>query len=382
MKQITWITLHAAIFCLYTMTMCLSSKNNAITYKLSGRFGDNILQYSRAKWLSFKYNIPLLYKPFKHSDKLAMHHLEKTTYTPEIEKQFKHIINLKSDFHININTNTAHTLFIKGNIQQSTKIPYNIILLYEYMIQHPQFGEELKKMLQPTIPLSTINLPADQVAVAVHVRKGSGSDKPLISPQEYSNHEHLITYQEQLMEKGYFFADQNWPTKFPPEQYYIDQIKKLSSLLNDVPLFVYIFTDDQNPQEIAERFKKAIKKPNITFAYKENNTFNYRDHVIEDYYNMAQFDCLIRSSSHFAFAAQLLGNHKIIIYPQHAQWIGDKIVVDKIGIILREPYINKVKYFSLDKIPLKYKKKLATYINVKNLYLKSNNFLPFPQQRH
>jgi len=50
----------------------------------------------------------------------------------------------------------------------------------------------------------------------------------------------------------------------------------------------------------------------------------YNLNVVEDFYNMSCFDCLIRPASHFFLAAQLLGNHKIIIYPKHWKWVGKK----------------------------------------------------------
>jgi hypothetical protein len=56
--------------------------------------------------------------------------------------------------------------------------------------------------------------------------------------------------------------------------------------------------------------------------------------VIDDYWNMAQFDCLIRAASNFSRSAQLLGDHKIILFPKHAGWIDDKNIVDVVGIAL------------------------------------------------
>ncbi|NDD99187.1 hypothetical protein EB008_02690 [bacterium] len=41
-----------------------------------GRFGDNLLSYLHAKWISYKYNMLLLYKPFPYSDELALSELE------------------------------------------------------------------------------------------------------------------------------------------------------------------------------------------------------------------------------------------------------------------------------------------------------------------
>ena len=175
-------------------------------------------------------------------------------------------------------------------------------------------------MLQPVVSLPTITLPQDKVTVAVHVRKGGGFDQPLSSVQYYTKN----------MVSRKFYADKEFPRKFPPEQYYVDQIKRISKLFNDAPLFVYIFTDDRSPLRLVDRIKKAVNKNNITFSCRNHDNV-HNAHVVEDFYNIARFDCLIRSGSNFALAAQILtGNHKVVIYPKHWQWVGRKLVIDEV----------------------------------------------------
>src|SRR3989344_3123013 len=44
-----------------------------VTYAFSGgRFGDNLVAYIHAKWISYKYDLPLLYQPFSYSDGLVL----------------------------------------------------------------------------------------------------------------------------------------------------------------------------------------------------------------------------------------------------------------------------------------------------------------------
>ena len=53
---------------LFAMTL---HAEEVITYELSdGRFGDNLLSYLHAKWISHEKKIPLLYKPFTFSNEL------------------------------------------------------------------------------------------------------------------------------------------------------------------------------------------------------------------------------------------------------------------------------------------------------------------------
>lgn len=53
----------------------------------------------------------------------------------------------------------------------------------------------------------------------------------------------------------------------------------------------------------------------------------------EDFYNMARFDCLIRSGSSFSRAVHLFGKFQIVIYPKQLKLYGAKLVVDEAGII-------------------------------------------------
>ncbi|MFA5306719.1 MAG: hypothetical protein WC365_04680, partial [Candidatus Babeliales bacterium] len=55
----------------------LATGISAVTYGLSGgRFGDNLLCYVHAKWISYKYHIPLLYFPFEYSSHLVFDEAE------------------------------------------------------------------------------------------------------------------------------------------------------------------------------------------------------------------------------------------------------------------------------------------------------------------
>jgi hypothetical protein len=158
--------------------------------------------------------------------------------------------------------------------------------------------------------------------VAVHVRKGGGFDKPLASPSIYK--------------KEPPYSDQIWPTKFPPDQYYLDQIKVIRKLIpHNLSIIIYLFTDDPNPAELAHRYATYLNDVSISFTYRTQEN-SHDTNVVEDFYHIAQCDYLIRSSSLFAKAAQLLGNHKIIMYPILGSWQDGKVIIDPAGIIMRD----------------------------------------------
>ncbi len=306
------------IFNLFWSIIVTAQVNQAITYFWGGgRFGDKIISYTTAKWISYKFNIPLLLKPFKYSPMLRLGREEKK-FSKKGVKQFKKgVMPIKSGKDI--------TVHAKDNVifeSRGTRFYINGSSCVEQLITHisqdQDFMKKLKHMLQPVVPLPQIELPKDEITVAVHIRKGGGFDQALCSTQYYL--------------KKDLYADKRWPLKFPPEQYYVDQIKKISSLFDDRPLFLYIFTDDLNPSKLVNRIKKSVNRSNITFSCRdEGNAHNV--HVVEDFYNMAFFDCLIRSGSHFAVAVQLLGNHKVIIYPKHFKWIEKKLIIDEVTIV-------------------------------------------------
>jgi len=312
--------LYGIFFSLYWSIFVAAQTNQAITYFWGGgRFGDKIVSYTTAKWISFKFNIPLFLKPFQYSSMLRLGREKK--YSKKIVEQFERVVPIESGQDI-IEHNQENVIFESRGGHFRIDGCSGLWQTIEYMLRDQSFIAELKNMLQPIVSLPTITLPQNKVTVAVHVRKGGGFDQPLNSIQYYGKS--MVTRK--------FYADERWPFKFPPEQYYVDQIKKISKLFDDSSLFVYIFTDDRSPLKLVERIKKAVNKPNITFSCRgRGNAHNV--HVIEDFYNMARFDCFVRSSSNFAIAAQLLGNHKVVIYPKHWQWVGKKLVIDEVSIV-------------------------------------------------
>lgn len=285
----------------------------AITYEFNGgRFGDCLSTYCKAKWFSHKHKLKLIYKPFTYSDQLIMHTTE-FLYSENQIQSFDKIVKVKNEADITSNKD-KNVLFVSTFYSQTPG-------LYEYGFQDIQFAQEIKKALTPIVPMPLIEKPDNSITAAVHVRKGGGFDQPLAS--------------EQIYKKSEQYADQIWPTKFPPDQYYIDQIKVLKKLVGvNTHLIIYLLTDDPNPAALVEKYTEKLNDPLISFIFRGKDN-SHDSNVVEDFYIMAQCDCLIRSSSLFAKAAQLLGNHKIIIYPISGKWADGKVIIDPVGITLR-----------------------------------------------
>lgn len=296
---------------------------SAITFKLNkGRLGDNILNFCKHQWVAYKNNLTLLVPDFQFKESLPLAKL-RTSIKNINPTYFKNTIYIKSDMQIN--KNISQCLYI-GNFYlhiNGVNDPFQWTnLIFKLSIEDPTFGNLLKKMLTPDC---TYTLPYKEItSVALHIRKGGGFDRPLASAQ-YKGSKNLISYNRKLS------ADQIHPLKFPPEQYYIEQLKMLQRHLNK-KLYVYIFTDDKHPEEIAARIKKHFQNTDIIFDYRTSEN-SHDQNILLDVFMMSQFDYLIRSGSHFPWVSQIIGNHKGIIYPKKYLWKGNYLQVTHASFI-------------------------------------------------
>lgn len=300
------------------LTHSVQAKNPEIAFTYaehSGRLGDHLWKYIKTKWLSYKYNYPLYHKPFKHSEEFVFHYKEKH-FNDSIGKKFDQIIDLTNEKTIkyHIDKSTLFNIKLGGNIQATPK--------------NTKFIAILKEMIAPIESISFPPILKDKISVALHVRKGGGFDKPLLSEQLYT------------LKRKFTFADKEWPLRFPPDQYYIDQIKWLSNYFDNAPIHIHIFTDDPHPKKILELYKKHINKTNLSFSCREEGNHHSKN-VIDDLFAMMKFDCLIRPNSNLSKIAMFLSNHKIVISPKHGYWIENKLIINQIQIQKRERFYEE-----------------------------------------
>lgn len=334
-------------FLLLLLTLFSIIKPTDITYRWhDGRMGDNIINVVKCRYLSYKYNIPFLFSPFPHADFFAFSRhphasstscTKKTTINSEQELNHKKI-DTHALYESNFYTTLTHPDIVKRSyvIDRSQEI-------YDYAIKHPDFYAQLIDDLKPIQSYQQLKVPKDRICIAVHIRKGGGYDAPIKSKQFYKKPSQLPATSEKRNGRG---ADESHPFKFPPNQYFVDQIGMISELLGNPPLFVYIFTDDNNPQILCNQIKQAVHKPNITFGCRTYDNHHSKN-ILDDLCNMAyQFDCLIRSASSFAWVAQLIGNHKVIISPTDCTWYQDMLIMSSVEMIIphtAEDYIERYK---------------------------------------
>lgn len=300
------LSIFVSFFIFTSLAAKADEVSNGITYTFSGgRFGDNVLAYIHAKYISHLYGMPLFYKPFTYSDLLAMDKLETPWY-----------IDMRLDFN-KVEVFEKNEDFKKFQERDAFYIvPYFPDFKDEYReLYHgpsfeidwdnKEFIKELKETIKPVRELELVAPPKGSVNVAVHVRKGGGPDS-----------EHMT--------KIYFL-------KFPPEEYYISQIKRICRLYPHKKVYAHIFTNDSDPSAIVLRFQTQLKRFPVKFGYR-NNPGSQEDYVLEDFFSMMNFDCIIRPDANLSYIAAKIGKAKLEIFPISGYWQDDRKVIDKVGV--------------------------------------------------
>lgn len=287
------------------------STQNAVSYTFSGgRFGDNLIAYFHAKWIAYKYNLPFLYRPFPFSDQLVLNETDQSLDT----FNFASTVNISDEDQLDSLASTITSTLI--NIPYSPECRHDYAGLrpgwlpyIEVDWEDPDFKAELVRCLVPKEKITTFRPPKRVTTLAVHVRRGGGAD----------DYEH---------------ARRQWPLKFPPDSYYIEQIARVAAIFNNKPLYVYIFTDARNPGEIVNRYKAALNNNNLIFDCRLEGNTPY-DNVLCDFFSMTKFDCLIRSSSNYSIMAAKLNDYGISIAPLDYTIINGQITINETELVFK-----------------------------------------------
>lgn len=286
-----------------------------ITYDRSGgRFGDNLICYCHAKWLSYKYNLTLLYQSFIYSEELILSDLEQKFNSTNLYGYRR--INIDGEKNI-ITIPFEDKILFNIPFFSESKAEYNwwngrFKKLVDYTNidwNNKEFKELLNKFIKPKKNLSLFYPPEDKLSVAIHIRTGGTLE---------------------TLESWSWWGD--YTLKMPPFSYYIDQIKKIIDIIGNKKIYFHIFTDDSNPKNITNLFKVQIPNENIEFGYREENSWD--KNVLEDFFSLLNFDCLIFTQSHYSIMASKLKDYKITIMPLHYIKLnnGEKII-DEVEII-------------------------------------------------
>ena len=280
---------------------------NAIGYSFSGgRLGDNLVAYFHAKWLAYKYNLPLRYVPFPYADQFCLSNEDQVGSSVK----FRNIVHTANETVITSISNS--TLYVIPYFCENTDHLYDLRRNYRVEIpsfyvdwENPEFHAEVVRCLTPKNSIVTAKLPTDKITVGVHVRRGCGGDDLSIRVKE--------------------------PLKFPHDSYYIEQIKRVARIFKDRSLYVYILTDDRDPSSIVETYQKAINNPNLYFdCRKEKHDPDVS--FLEDFFLIPQFDCLIICQSNFSLMASKIADHILVITPVHPTFVDGYFMMDEVDV--------------------------------------------------
>lgn len=256
---------------------------------MTGRFGDHLIEYLHAKWISYSLGIPLLYKPFKYSEEFKLHDLEEA-WTKEKEKSFLHVKEFNCTDPVRDSTLYLIPFFSESpDDRRFGEVPYVINWRDQTFksILRTAFTPKKKRPKHSFPPIENL------LTVALHVRRGGGADPK----NSYTR----------------------WPLRFAPDSYYIESLRIISDLFPSRPIYAYIFTDDTDPGSIADKYTEALSDLPIQFNCRREGNF-HSSNILEDFLSMMEFDCLIRSTSNYSFLPSIIGHYHVVISPKHFIW--------------------------------------------------------------
>jgi len=72
-----------------------------------------------------------------------------------------------------------------------------------------------------------------------------------------------------------------------------------------------------------------VNRKNITFACRENGNRHDRN-VVDDFFALTKFDCLIRSDSNYSLMASKFADYKIQISPHAITKKGHEVIISEV----------------------------------------------------
>ena len=324
--------LHASLFAtkiaygtikkiLLNLTICASISlearihpHSGVTYALSGgRLGDNLLAVAHAKWLAHCLKLPLVYFPFAYGDQLKLSvdpsvipfnsfHFEDEYYLFHNDSYFKLWRQLWSEDY---GKPSLLQLAYYSESGQDYDPPGSFPTFTQVNWDDPVYIESLRALIAPIAPLPQPQLPADRLTVAIHIRTEVGRD---------------VTAWE--------IFTPIFPLKGPPYSYYKDALQCLWKAI-EKPMYVFIFTDHPNPPELRDRFAQAFQGLDIVFDCRVSGN-HHNANVLEDFFALGKFDCLIRADSNYSLVASKLFKYQFEIYPLHyTRNANNEITIDR-----------------------------------------------------
>ncbi len=270
--------------CIFLLSLFLKAWLNAeqsVTFGKSGRFGDDLICYLHAKWISYKFNIPLKgnFSSFAYAQDLVLY--DKEMHLQEADKT----ICFTSESMLEQYKDKSVCFMVEYFPESDLEGPKP----FQVDWKNPVFRKLALEMISSKKPLTLTLPPKNAISIAIHVREGGNYDvnKPLC-----------------------------WGAKFPPSSYYADSLKDVAALFPNKMLHVQVFTDAVSPAQMVKGIKNLLPSDlKLTWHYRKsenNETLN----VLEDFFSLFHYDILIRPNSNFSLVPELLHDYTVVIFPQ------------------------------------------------------------------
>ncbi|MFI0435522.1 MAG: hypothetical protein ACH350_07350 [Parachlamydiaceae bacterium] len=316
-------------FTLLFFTLIIQSQNvladSIITYNLSGgRFGDNLLSYLHAKWLSYSTEIPLHIKIFPYAQDLVLYDREIIYGSVPYPKN---VLTLGRKYHFpDFQEETSYVVPYFPESTWEYQDPFwSGLHLFQVDWKSPTFRKIALEFIAPKSELTLTLPPKNCVSIAIHVREGGNFD----------------TSQLQF----------DAPLKRPPLNFYSEAITEVMNFFDEQTLYFYIFTDACSPENIANIIRETLPKNHpIEINYRTEQNHD-KINVLEDFFSLFHYDVLIRPYSNFSIIPELLHDYAIVVTPEHASIYEangtTKVIIDEINVkideVLYDRLLNKMK---------------------------------------
>jgi hypothetical protein len=279
------VTLAVTIF-ISSYTVAKNQSRSAVTcFFNKGRLGNQLITYWNALLFSKAYNLPFLHKPISKNDTLFSPDQTGEYFDKKQQAQFSKTVLVKSPYNfpkaLNRYDGTLYLIPCDENFETKLLTAHKINTR-DYQQARLNFSQRFT----PVVKVQDIFRPKNKITVAVHIRQGGDYDKTPLSQQL------LCIKNTNRTIKQAKHPDIFYPLKFPPLQYYVDQIRNLWNMLGKKSLYIHVFTDDKNPNKLIAQLKKSLNGLPLTFAARLKGN-KHNANVLDDLFAMAKFDCLI-----------------------------------------------------------------------------------------
>lgn len=281
-----------------------ASGDHVVTYDKGSRFGDNLLSYLHAKWIAYQYDLPLRYKPFKHSSGLVLHQRE-VRLSQDPRREGRLVVGLENgpvDGEREGSVMYVCPYFPEDPLERQSYYHFDVDW------KNREFRQMVRELIAPQKKLALVKPPKHTVNIAIHVREGGGFDPESTKIAS--------------------------PLKLPPMSFYQEGLAKIVSLFPGQKIFCHVFTDALEPQKMVKALQEAVP-PSVKFGYRTSNN-SHKHHVLEDFFSFFEFDVLIRPQSHFSMIPSLIHDYAIVYHPVTASCREGPIVIDETSLQIDE----------------------------------------------